>query len=77
MEDDGVNSESINTTNPIKGTSETSVKSNQYGFDWDNRRDCYDCRDRNPRWLRDITEILLFNEILNRRRRYRGRKRWF
>ncbi len=28
-------------------------------------------------WLRDMTEILLYNEMLNRRRRYRSRKRWF
>ncbi len=28
-------------------------------------------------WMRDMTEILLYNEMLERRKRYRGRKRWF
>ena len=77
MEEDEVNSESINTANPIHGTEEASLKFNQYNSDWDYRRDRYDRRDRNPRWVRDLIEVLLFNEILNRRRRYRGRKRWF
>lgn len=28
-------------------------------------------------WLKDMTEVLLYNEMLERRKRYRGRKRWF
>ncbi|MBB5195243.1 hypothetical protein HNQ54_001540 [Anaerocolumna cellulosilytica] len=49
------------------------LKANQY--------DCR-CRDNRPgccqrNWMRDFIEVLLFNEMLNRRRRYRGRKRWF
>ena len=32
---------------------------------------------RNPNYLRDIVSLLLLSEIFNRRRRYRGRKRWF
>ena len=28
-------------------------------------------------WMRDMAEILLYNEMLERRKRYRGRKRWF
>lgn len=31
---------------------------------------------QNP-WLRNLIEIILFNEMLNRRRRYRGRKSWY
>lgn len=38
-------------------------------------------RSRNPvrsnNWLRDLIEILLYQELLNRRRRYRSRRRWF
>ena len=34
-------------------------------------------QNRREPWLRDLIEIILFNEMLNRRRRYRGRKRWF
>lgn len=36
-----------------------------------------DYRDGRPDWLRGIIGILLFNEMNNRRRRYRSRKRWF
>ena len=31
----------------------------------------------NTDWLKDMTEVLLYNEMLERRKRYRGRKRWF
>ncbi|SHO49405.1 hypothetical protein [Anaerocolumna xylanovorans] len=31
----------------------------------------------NSDWMKDMTEILLYNEMLERRKRYRGRKRWF
>jgi hypothetical protein len=77
MEDGSVNSESIPAVKSKDATVSKSVKSNQYDLDWDYRRDRYDHRDRKPKWLRDMIEVLLFNEILNRRRRYRGRKRWF
>ena len=40
-----------------------------------NREDYVDANGKN--WLRDMTEVLLYNEMLNRRRRYRSRKRWF
>jgi hypothetical protein len=32
---------------------------------------------RNQNYLRDIVSLLLLSEIFNRRRRHRGRKRWF
>ncbi len=32
---------------------------------------------RSNNWLRDLIEILLYQELLNRRRRYRSRRRWF
>ena len=32
---------------------------------------------RRPNRLRDLIQILLLNELFNRRRRYRSRKRWF
>ncbi|MFV0343987.1 MAG: hypothetical protein ACK5JH_14075 [Anaerocolumna sp.] len=39
------------------------------------REDYVDAKGRN--WLRDMIEVLLYNEMLHRRRRYRSRKRWF
>lgn len=32
---------------------------------------------RSNNWLKDLIEILLYQEVLNRRRRYRSRRRWF
>jgi hypothetical protein len=32
---------------------------------------------RNQNYLRDVVSLLLLSEIFNRRRRHRGRKRWF
>lgn len=32
---------------------------------------------RSNNWLRDLIEILLYQELINRRRRYRSRRRWF
>jgi hypothetical protein len=32
---------------------------------------------RRQNLLRDFVSIILINELLNRRRRYRGRRRWF
>jgi len=55
-------------------TEDSSVEANQ--FSRDGRRDDRDRRRRSPR-LRDLIEVLLFNEILNRRRRFRSRRRWF
>ncbi|MDF2609940.1 MAG: hypothetical protein K0R92_1414 [Lachnospiraceae bacterium] len=52
---------------------DSKIIPNQYPF---GRFDDRHRRDRNFR-LRDLIEILLFNEILNRRRRFRGRRRWF
>ena len=48
-------------------------------FDRDDRRFDRDDRrfDRHNNRLRDLIEVLFFNEILNRRRRFRGRRRWF
>ena len=40
------------------------------------RNPCY-CDDGRPNWLRSLTEIMFLNEIQHRRRRYRGRKRWY
>lgn len=34
-------------------------------------------RRQEPDWLRNIIEVMLQNEIQQRRRRYRNRKRWF
>ncbi|MGB8454838.1 MAG: hypothetical protein WCD89_21230 [Anaerocolumna sp.] len=74
MEDDMVNSESINQTK----LNNAKLGANQYDYDYrDDYRDRRDYSGRRPRWLRDLVEVLLFNEILNRRRRYRGRRRWF
>jgi len=54
-----------------------TVEASQYSqFYRDDRRDRRDRRRRNFS-LRDLLEVLLFNEILNRRRRYRSRRRWF
>lgn len=33
-------------------------------------------RDGNPDWMRNLVSVLLFNEMLHRRRRYRSRKHW-
>lgn len=33
--------------------------------------------DGNPDWLRNLIAIMLFNEMNQRRRRFRSRKRWF
>ena len=55
-------------------TEDSSVEANQ--FYRDGRRDGRDRR-RRPARLRDLVEVLLLNEILNRRRRFRSRKRWF
>ncbi len=32
---------------------------------------------RSNNWLKDLIEILLYQEMVNRRRRYRSRRRWF
>ena len=57
-----------------KKTEDGSVKANQ--FFRDGRRDDRDRR-RRPARLRDLVEVLLLHEILNRRRRFRSRRRWF
>jgi hypothetical protein len=46
---------------------ESEVESQQYIYPRRNRRDNF----------RDIITIILLNEFLNRRRRYRSRRRWF
>jgi len=74
MEEDAVNCESIPASKQSGNNIQKPLQSNQYDIDWDYRRDR---RGRRPRWLRDLIEVLLYNEILNRRRRYRGRRRWF
>lgn len=36
------------------------------------------CRyDNEPNWLRSLIQTMLYNEMRNRRRRYRNRKRWY
>ncbi len=77
LDDDTVDSESITPSKQINDDKEKSLKSNQYDYDWDSHRDRCGRQGCRPRWLRDLIEVLLFNEVLNRRRRYRGRKRWF
>lgn len=42
-----------------------------------NRGNQYNPHGRQEPWLKNLIEILLYNEMLHRRRRYRGRKRWF
>lgn len=37
----------------------------------------YNHQDGRPNWMRNVIEILLFNEMMNRRRRYRSRRRWY
>jgi len=76
-EDEDVNAESISPPKVCDNQDTKSIKSNQYGTDRNYRRDRFDSRRTRPRWLRDLIEVLLFNEILNRRRRYRSRRRWF
>jgi hypothetical protein len=45
----------------------------------DRRDDRHDDRrfDRHDNRFRDLIEVLFFNEMLNRRRRFRGRRRWY
>lgn len=39
---------------------------------------CYpDYNNGKPNWMRGLIEIILYNEMMDRRRRYRNRKRWF
>lgn len=33
--------------------------------------------DRKPNWLKNLIDVMLYNEMNNRRRRYRGRNSWF
>lgn len=65
-----------------------SVMAEQFNFDRDfdrrddRRFDRHDHRrdrrfDRHDNRFRDLIEVLFFNELLNRRRRFRGRRRWF
>ena len=71
---------------PYGTENDTSIQISQFGrenYDDRRRRDRRYDRDRNRRdygnnfRLRDLIEVILFNELLNRRRRYRGRRRWF
>ena len=73
-DDDELGAESISSIKPNYDNRDNSVKSNQFDIDRDFRRDR---RFRRPRFLRDLIDVLLFNEFLNRRRRFRGRRRWF
>lgn len=72
------------------GYHQNTMTAKQYNpdFYFDNRNGYpdYDHRHREPEhhrppsnnpWLRNLIEIMLFQEFMNRRRRYRGRKRWF
>ncbi len=76
-EEDDLSSESIDQLSQSSADNDNSLKSKQFDADWAYRRDRRDRRGRRSRGLRDLIEVLLFNEILNRRRRYRGRRRWF
>jgi hypothetical protein len=39
---------------------------------------CVDCyNDGRPNWLRQLIETLFYQELINRRRRYRRRRRWY
>lgn len=49
------------------------IKINQYNRGGGNRRPPV----RSNNWLKDLVEILLYQEMINRRRRYRSRRRWF
>jgi hypothetical protein len=75
LEDDDtlVSPRSIEDSNQTEDSSEAIQYSQFYR---DGRRDGRN-RDRRPGRLRDLIEVLLFNEIINRRRRYRSRRRWF
>ncbi|WOO38931.1 hypothetical protein R2R35_10735 [Anaerocolumna sp. AGMB13020] len=54
--------------NNLNSVKESSLADNS---SYDNSSSGYD------NWMRDMTEVLLYNEMLERRKRYRGRKRWF
>jgi len=61
----------------LEESEKSNVEVNQYSqFYRDDRRNRRDNRNRRFN-LRDLIEVLLFHEILNRRRRYRSRRRWF
>ena len=60
------------------------IKTNEYrrgNSRRDGRNDNRRGSNRNPvrsnNWVRDFIEILLYQELINRRRRYRSRRRWF
>jgi hypothetical protein len=73
LEEDVNGTEISSTSEDNKEYKDEKINSNQYSYGR------YYDRNRHSRnnWLRDLIEVLLFNEILNRRRRYRGRRRWF
>lgn len=85
MEDDSTtHTESIDSSSD-HSFDDSSLQINQFNRDRNRDRDRdrdYD-RDRNRRGrdnrsnLRNLIEVLFFNELLNRRRRFRGRRRWF
>ena len=56
------------------GYKKNFININQYRRDGGNRRNQ---EPRSNNWLRDFIEVLLYQEMLNRRRRYRSRRRWF
>lgn len=78
--EEGLDSESVSSNTNESVENHHSVANNQRietkQYRRDNRRN-----NRNPRrsnnWLRDFVEILLYQEMINRRRRYRSRRRWF
>jgi hypothetical protein len=89
LDDEMLYAESITSPKDSEDPTDT-VESNQYGpegryddYDHDRRYDRrHDRRhdrhhDRHDNWLRNLIEVILFNELLNRRRRFRSRRRWF
>jgi hypothetical protein len=85
LEDEILTTESVTTPDDSEHDNK-SVETSQFGpegrfggFDRDRRHDHRDDRHRGRRnnFLGNLIDVILFNEILNRRRRFRSRRRWF
>lgn len=80
--DDHSNDDSPNEANANKADSTYKDKDMEISENRRDRRRDDRRGDRRPpvrsnNWLKDLIEILLYQEIINRRRRYRSRRRWF
>lgn len=80
-EDNSINKVDSDKAKPISDDKDLETSEYRSGGRRDNRRDNRRGDRRPPvksnNWLRDLIEILLYQEMINRRRRYRSRRRWF